>query len=318
LPGAIDDVIDLSGDEAVLSAILRHRSGELVECPIVPPMCDKAKLAVARDRRIVLIGEAGHGLTDLRSIGRAYQWLVENRNLIAMAVPTVPIDAKLMPQLSLLVDRADASARVAPADAAERSRDDRDLPQTQVGRQDRPAARSGVKRPSVATISVVTRAAESKPKIPAEWLAEFEAAARRPLEQRLRYAFVKTYKLSWTTRDFDRSTRWNSIGDGVRRTCRIGWLWPRLSTGRPQEIRDVFCASRCALSVHREVGRDPFLASPIRRKTPTCFVEKSADNGPRVVGALRELGFELTDSEAAEVARGKDFVQLKNGLSIWI
>lgn len=30
--------------------------------------------------------------------------------------------------------------------------------------------------------------------IPAEWLAEFEAAARRPLEQRFRYAFIKTYK----------------------------------------------------------------------------------------------------------------------------
>jgi hypothetical protein len=105
-----DDVIDLAGDEAVLSAILRHRSGELVECPIVPPMCDKARLAVARDRRIVLIGEAGHGLTDLRAIGRAYQWLVENRNLIAMAVPQLSIDAHQMPQLSLLVDRADAGA----------------------------------------------------------------------------------------------------------------------------------------------------------------------------------------------------------------
>lgn len=30
--------------------------------------------------------------------------------------------------------------------------------------------------------------------IPAEWLAEFEAAARRPLEQRMRYAFIRTYK----------------------------------------------------------------------------------------------------------------------------
>ena len=30
--------------------------------------------------------------------------------------------------------------------------------------------------------------------IPAEWLAEFEAAARRPLVVRLRYAFIKTYK----------------------------------------------------------------------------------------------------------------------------
>jgi hypothetical protein len=38
-----------------------------------------------------------------------------------------------------------------------------------------------------------SRIAES-PTIPAEWLAEFEAAARRPLEIRFRYAFIKTYK----------------------------------------------------------------------------------------------------------------------------
>ena len=30
--------------------------------------------------------------------------------------------------------------------------------------------------------------------IPEEWLAEFEAAARRPLSTRLRYAFIRTYK----------------------------------------------------------------------------------------------------------------------------
>ena len=30
--------------------------------------------------------------------------------------------------------------------------------------------------------------------IPSDWLEEFEAAARRPLELRMRYAFVKTYK----------------------------------------------------------------------------------------------------------------------------
>ncbi|MGH9414946.1 MAG: hypothetical protein ACRD0Y_14545 [Terriglobales bacterium] len=34
----------------------------------------------------------------------------------------------------------------------------------------------------------------SAPTIPEEWRLEFEAAARRPLEQRLRYAFIKTYK----------------------------------------------------------------------------------------------------------------------------
>ena len=30
--------------------------------------------------------------------------------------------------------------------------------------------------------------------IPVEWLAEFEAAARRPLETRFRYAFIHTHK----------------------------------------------------------------------------------------------------------------------------
>jgi len=30
--------------------------------------------------------------------------------------------------------------------------------------------------------------------IPADWLAEFEAAARRPLKTRFKYAFIHTYK----------------------------------------------------------------------------------------------------------------------------
>ena len=30
--------------------------------------------------------------------------------------------------------------------------------------------------------------------IPRDWILDFEAAARRPLEQRLRYAFIKTFK----------------------------------------------------------------------------------------------------------------------------
>jgi hypothetical protein len=43
------------------------------------------------------------------------------------------------------------------------------------------------------------------------------------------------------------------------------------------------------------------------------FVEKTPANGAALVTALRELGFSLTDPQAAEVARGKDFIQLKNG-----
>jgi hypothetical protein len=35
---------------------------------------------------------------------------------------------------------------------------------------------------------------ERRGAIPHEWLEEFEAAARRPLETRMRYAFIHTYK----------------------------------------------------------------------------------------------------------------------------
>lgn len=31
-------------------------------------------------------------------------------------------------------------------------------------------------------------------RIPVDWLAEFEAAAQRPLALRMKYAFIKTYK----------------------------------------------------------------------------------------------------------------------------
>ncbi len=37
-------------------------------------------------------------------------------------------------------------------------------------------------------------AKHSDVEIPSEWLAAFEAAARRPLPTRFRYAFIKTYK----------------------------------------------------------------------------------------------------------------------------
>ena len=36
--------------------------------------------------------------------------------------------------------------------------------------------------------------ASTRPTIPAEWLEEFEAAARRPLEIRMRYSFIRTHR----------------------------------------------------------------------------------------------------------------------------
>ena len=36
--------------------------------------------------------------------------------------------------------------------------------------------------------------AETQPGVSPEWIAEFDAAAARPLAQRMRYAFIRTYK----------------------------------------------------------------------------------------------------------------------------
>jgi len=109
-----NDVIDLPGDassdNAIVEAILRHCSGELVECPISPPMCPKARLAVGRDRRVVMLAVAHQGLADLNMIGLAYKWLQENQALIGMAVPQLSIDTHQSPHLSLLVDQADSAA----------------------------------------------------------------------------------------------------------------------------------------------------------------------------------------------------------------
>ncbi len=55
------------------------------------------------------------------------------------------------------------------------------------------------------------------------------------------------------------------------------------------------------------------LGFPDTTQDAVLFPLKSTDNGLSLVGALRELGFELTEQQTSEVARGKDFIQLKNG-----
>jgi hypothetical protein len=43
------------------------------------------------------------------------------------------------------------------------------------------------------------------------------------------------------------------------------------------------------------------------------FPAKDADNGRRLVTAIRQLGFSIDDAIAREIIAGKDFVQLTNG-----
>jgi hypothetical protein len=97
-------------EAAVLSAVLRKQSMGLAECPVRPPMCPQAVMAVNRDRRLVILAVARQGLSELRSIGQAYRWAIENRPLLSMALPQFSIDTHALPCLRLLVDRADLTA----------------------------------------------------------------------------------------------------------------------------------------------------------------------------------------------------------------
>jgi hypothetical protein len=55
------------------------------------------------------------------------------------------------------------------------------------------------------------------------------------------------------------------------------------------------------------------LGFPDTTQDADLFVEKERGNTLALVAALPELGFALTPEQAAEIERGKDFVQLKNG-----
>lgn len=111
---AFDEVIDLADDsgtaDAVLSAVLRQNNGTYVECPVRAPMCGGVRVAVGRDRGVVLFAVAREGLGELRNIGQAYRWLSDNRPLLSMALPQFAIDTNQPPRLRLLVDHSDLSA----------------------------------------------------------------------------------------------------------------------------------------------------------------------------------------------------------------
>jgi len=112
---AAADVIDLPGDDsnpaAVVSAFLRG-SNHLAETPLKAPSCPGASLAVSRDRKLVLVAVARQGLCDLRDIAQAYRWMIENRPLIAMALPQFAIEPSQSPRLQLLIAQSDVSAEM--------------------------------------------------------------------------------------------------------------------------------------------------------------------------------------------------------------
>ena len=55
------------------------------------------------------------------------------------------------------------------------------------------------------------------------------------------------------------------------------------------------------------------LGYPDTTQNAVLFLQRSPRNRRAAVEALRELGFGLTEAEAADITRRKDFVQLRNG-----
>jgi hypothetical protein len=87
---------------------------------------------------------------------------------------------------------------------------------------------------------------------------------------------------------------------------------PRFDYAQAQEIRDAFERHRVR---HLFIGKSGaiLLGYPDTTQDADLFLERTETNGAAAVRALGELGFELTDAQAGEIRRGKDFIQLKNG-----
>jgi len=79
-----------------------------------------------------------------------------------------------------------------------------------------------------------------------------------------------------------------------------------------QEVRDTFARHGVRYLFIGKSGAI-LLGFPDTTQDADLFVEKSSENGLRLVTALRQLGFAVNDEQAREIERGKDFIQLKNG-----
>ena len=79
-----------------------------------------------------------------------------------------------------------------------------------------------------------------------------------------------------------------------------------------QEVRDALARHGVRYLFIGKAGAI-LLGFPDTTQDVDLFVDRSPDNSRALVAALRELGFALTDDQAHDIERGKDFVQLKNG-----
>lgn len=78
------------------------------------------------------------------------------------------------------------------------------------------------------------------------------------------------------------------------------------------EIRDRFAAHQIRYLFLGKSGAI-LLGFPDTTQDADLYLERTPANCAALAVALRDLGFSLTPEQSAEVVRGKDFIQLKNG-----
>src|SRR5262249_15776349 len=79
-----------------------------------------------------------------------------------------------------------------------------------------------------------------------------------------------------------------------------------------EEIRDALARHQVRYLFIGKSGAI-LLGFPDTTQDADIFLDRSSENGTALVQALRDLSFELSPEQVAEIVRGKDFVQLKNG-----
>jgi hypothetical protein len=79
-----------------------------------------------------------------------------------------------------------------------------------------------------------------------------------------------------------------------------------------EEVRDAFARHGVRYLFLGKSGAI-LLGYPDTTQDADVYVEKTPANGEALLSALLELRFDLNDDEKADVRRGKDFIQLKNG-----
>jgi len=79
-----------------------------------------------------------------------------------------------------------------------------------------------------------------------------------------------------------------------------------------EEIRDAFARHGVRFLFIGKSGAI-LLGFPDTTQDADVYLEKSPSNCQAAAAALQDLGFPLSKDEAAEIGRGKDFVQLRSG-----